>query len=93
MVRSCHCSCPALLPWPSDNLVEEDPLHNAQWRPAIRPPHAHYSIRYAEQVEATQEAHVLLLRGLPETRCTRKATAGVDSSLVSVDIQSLQEKC
>jgi hypothetical protein len=29
MVRSCHCGCPALLSPPSDNLAEEDPLHNA----------------------------------------------------------------
>jgi hypothetical protein len=79
---ACHCGCPALSSWPSDNLVEEDPLHNAQWRPANRPPHAHYSIRNAEQVEAPQEAHVLLFRSLPEARCAREATAGVDSGLV-----------
>jgi hypothetical protein len=85
MVRACYCGCPALLTWPSDNLAEEDPIRNAQWRPANRTPHAHHPIRHAEQVEAIEEAHVLLLRGLSETRCTRKATARVDFGLVGVD--------
>jgi hypothetical protein len=90
MVRSCHCGCPALLTRPSDNLAEEDPVHNAQWRPADRTPHAHHPLRDAEQVEAIEEAHVLLLRGVPEARCTRKAPTGVDSGLVGVEIEAYE---
>ena len=46
---------------PSDSFAEEDPLDYAQWRSSGRPTHAHYPIRHAQQVEAAQEAHVLLL--------------------------------
>jgi hypothetical protein len=92
MVRSCHCAAPRSLSWRTDNLAEEDPLHNAQWRPSNRPPHAHYSICYAKQIEATEEAHVLLLRSMPETRCAGKAATGVDSGLVGAGISELIEE-
>jgi hypothetical protein len=92
MVRLCHCGCPALLEcWWSNNLAEEDPLYNAQWRPPNRPPYAHHPLRDAEQVETTEEAHVLLLRSLPQARCTRKAATGVDFGLVGDDTRNKQE--
>jgi hypothetical protein len=75
---------PRVLSWWSDNLAEEDPLHNAQWRPSDRASHAHYPICYAKQIEAAQEAHVLLLRSVPKTRRARKATTGMDFGLVGV---------
>jgi hypothetical protein len=69
----------------SDDPTEEDPCHYAQWRREIKPPHAHNTICYAQQVEAPQEAHVLLLRGLSKARCSGQAATGVDPGLVRVN--------
>jgi hypothetical protein len=58
--------------------TEEDSLHNVERRPPSRAPHAHNTIRHAQQVETSEETHVPVLGGLPETRFTRKAPAGMD---------------
>lgn len=75
--------CPAAPAWPwPNNRPEEDPLHNVERRPPRWPPHAHNTIRHAQQVETAEEAHVPFPRGLPETRCAREAPSGVDSGVV-----------
>ena len=66
----------------ANDHTEEDPGHYAQRRCKDGPSHAHNTIRHAQQVEAAQEAHVLLLRGVPEARCSGQAAAGVDPGLV-----------
>ncbi len=68
--------------WPTNIHTEEDPLHHAQWRSSIRPSYAHHTIRHAQQVKTAQEAHVLLLRGVPQARRTRKVAARMDIGLV-----------
>lgn len=73
----------------SDSPTEEDPLHNAERRPQSRPPHAHNTIRHAEQVEASEETHVSLPGGMPEARCARQAPTGVDIGLVRRCIHTL----
>ena len=89
MVRLQHCTamhtalhtprqCSSMV----DNRTEEDPGHYAQRRRQDGPPHAHNTIRHAQQIEAAQKAHVLLLRGVPEARCSGQAAAGVDPGLV-----------
>lgn len=77
----------------SDSFAEEDPLDYAQWRPPGRFTHAHYPIRHAQQVEAAQEAHVLLLRGMPQARRSGQATAGMDSRLVGHDANAECNGC
>ena len=65
-----------------NTLVEEDPLHNAERRSTIGTPHAHNTIRHAQQVENSEEADVPLLGGMPQTRRPGQAAAGVDIGLV-----------
>jgi hypothetical protein len=62
--------------------IEKDSLHNVEWRPFARPPHAHNTIRHAEQIETAEEIDVPLPRSLPEARRARKATTRMDIGLV-----------
>jgi hypothetical protein len=64
--------------------VEEDPLHNAQRRPANRPAHAHDPIRHALQVEAAEEAVLPLPRSVSKVRYAGQATTGMDLGVVRI---------
>ena len=64
--------------------TEEDSRYHAQWRRKDGSSHAHNTICHAQQVEATQEAYVLLFRGMPKARCSGQAAAGVDPGVVCI---------
>lgn len=77
----------------ADTKTEEDPGYHAQWRCKDWSPHAYNTIRHAQQIKASQEAHVLLLRGMPEARRSGQASPGVDSGLVRRRMQAPAGTC
>ena len=66
----------------SNNFIEAHSFYKHEWRPSNRPPHAHNTIRYAQQVQAAEEADVLVLGGLPQARLPREASTGMDLGVV-----------
>jgi hypothetical protein len=65
-----------------NSRTEEDPGHHAQRRRKVGPPHAHNTIRHAQQVKAAEEIDVPILGGLPEARLSREAATGMDLGVV-----------
>lgn len=50
----------------ADKSTEEDPLHHAQRRSSDWSSYAHNTICHAFKVQVIEEAHVLLLRSVPQ---------------------------